>query len=615
MDLRRNLARFAGVMAALIALVPLGCARDVNDPDAADPFPVEVHMAFRTRGTFDAETWYFIVFNFTSTPTTTLAVNPIDRISNEDRADRWEMYIAYNRNQNGEETLVTLQRPRVPTVLPTARGPVDTATGDFDGNEIIDVAVACELDDIVQILRGTPITVIDPVFFLGAEDIETSAGESPIRIHADEMTGDTAVDLLIIYEGGGSPFYRLLPGDPANQDFLAGTDQPLPALPVDAVFGDFNADTETDFAVITTGEGAGDNALRIFTGNGAGVFAEAESIAIADNPRTVALGQLDDGGLDLVVADGGTGSAGSVQVFLNNGDATFDNGPVLPVEGNLRSAAIGTMFGTRGDIVVVFDDPQGQGAVAVFQNEEAAPLAAPAEGLLLDNGNPTYVIVHEAGNDAAADAVFVDGTAEGGQTLYIQRGDREPGATIGDPPTFEWNLETITYITGVGPTRIELADLDGNGVQDFVIPNSFDGAGGNSVSLAYGLGHYNYTNADVFWTDDLPELLVNQEWYISHAIGPNFIELTIDPALFFDLARLPPDRERGFNVTFMTATTAIDIERNPDQLGEVRDFLSAAINVPMQVDFYNDEQNLPLANQNIAPLDSQDIENWLVEVF
>src|SRR5262245_6141643 len=144
-----QLLRCLAVLAMFCLPALHGCARDVNDPEAADPFPVEVHMAFRTRGTFDAGTWYYIVFNFTSAPNTSLTVNPIDRISNEDRADRWEMYIAYNRNQNGEETLVTLQRPRVPTVLPTARGPVDTATADFDANGIMDVAVACSLDNIV----------------------------------------------------------------------------------------------------------------------------------------------------------------------------------------------------------------------------------------------------------------------------------------------------------------------------------------------------------------------------------------------------------------------------------------------------------------------------------
>ncbi len=103
-----------------------------------------------------------------------------------------------------------------------------------------------------------------------------------------------------------------------------------------------------------------------------------------------------------------------------------------------------------------------------------------------------------------------------------------------------------------------------------------------------------------------------QDWYLSHTVGPNFFELTIDPGLFYDLARQPPE---DFIVDFMTGTTGIHIDSNPDQLGEIRDNLSAPINIPMTIGHYDDEQNTPRANTDIAPVASEDIVDWRVEVF
>ena len=115
-----------------------------------------------------------------------------------------------------------VQRPNIPTLLPTARGPVDVTSGDFDGNEVIDIAVACNLDDVVQIMLGTPTTAINPVFYEDAFTVENASGPGPLRIHCSEMNGVAGEDMLVIYEGDGTtgPFYRLLPADVTNGNFL-----------------------------------------------------------------------------------------------------------------------------------------------------------------------------------------------------------------------------------------------------------------------------------------------------------------------------------------------------------------------------------------------------------
>jgi hypothetical protein len=82
---------------------------------------------------------------------------------------------------------------------------------------------------------------------------------------------------------------------------------------------------------------------------------------------------------------------------------------------------------------------------------------------------------------------------------------------------------------------------------------------GGASGTFYHETRHNYTSADIYWTDDQPESIVAQEWYLDHTVGPNFFELVVDPVLFYDLARLPPD---SFIVDFMTGTSAIEFDEN-----------------------------------------------------
>ncbi len=176
----------------------------------------------------------------------------------------------------------------------------------------------------------------------------------------------------------------------------------------------------------------------------------------------------------------------------------------------------------------------------------------------------------------------------------------------------EEDIELVTYLTGIRPTRIAVVNLDDDGEEDdLLIPNSFDGEGGNSVNLFYGLGKDNYTNADIYWVDMQPQLLSPQQWYLRHSVGPNFFQLVIDPALFWPQSQQPPE---SFIVDFMTGTRSIVYEDDPEWLGEIRDHLNTPVGVPITVDHFDDEQNSPRALEQIAN-DSEDIDFWEVEVF
>jgi len=119
------------ICALITTLLFASCARDVNIEGEEDPIPIEVKIAYRTSAPLDAVTWYYMVFNFTAAPSTDLASAPLDFISNEDRGANWELYVVLKRQAGGDDQLLTLQRPRVPTILPVADEPLDTAVGDL----------------------------------------------------------------------------------------------------------------------------------------------------------------------------------------------------------------------------------------------------------------------------------------------------------------------------------------------------------------------------------------------------------------------------------------------------------------------------------------------------
>src|SRR5690606_25944923 len=126
-------------------------------------------------------------------------------------------------------------------------------------------------------------------------------------------------------------------------------------------------------------------------------------------------------------------------------------------------------------------------------------------------------------------------------------------------------------LTGLQPTRIEVAPVDNLSRDELIVPHTSLDDGGNSISIFYGLGKSNYTTAERYWTDTLPDILSNTyPWYVASQFTQNAISLTIDPNVFYDLAEQRPE---NFTVQFFTCDRGINLLDNEDQLGEVRDQL------------------------------------------
>ncbi|MCC7479827.1 hypothetical protein IT575_15415 [bacterium] len=593
------------------------CARDVTGDVDAEPEPVLVRLGMRTQGNFEPDTWYYFVVNFSKYPTTTADTAPLPSISSEDRGRNWELYIMYHRDETLGEQLVTLQRPRVPTQIGTGLEPVDAVAGNFTPGDStpaeIDVMVACRGADRVQLVKGRELQLIDNLFFDEALSLDPLNGPAPYRLHSLDLDGDSDLDLAVIYqgrEGAGGPAIRFFLSD-GNGTFALQSEIALPEEPTDSLLTDINPDTNTaPELLVLTRNASGNGTLRIFNNDGAALngFTTGATVPVGLNPVQLSAGNLDADNLDLAVANRGPdGGNGSISVLLGGGDGTFTAGPVLAAVGNVTGVGIARFFGTGNDVSYTTLDGT-VGRTNVYLKETAEDFQA--DPISKDLGDrPQSMIAFDSNNDSRAETYIVNGIpGSGNSALLIERGTAVT-QTGSSGTSFGWNEIQIAYPVGREPSRIIPSILDGNGVQDLIITNSGSGTNGDSISLYYGLGKHNYTNADVFWTDETPQLLTTQPWYLSHSIGPNSIELEIDPRLFFDLTNEVPE---GFLFDWMTGTTDIQLTDNLLEDGEIREHFSSPGAVPFRVDVIDNEQTNPrVPIGDTAP--QQDIIDWYVE--
>jgi hypothetical protein len=617
-SLRINL--LARTLGALILATVLGlgsCAHDANSGLNIVPYPDEVRIAWSVRGNqFSPEYWYYTVFNLSRSPSVSQLDRPLDEISNENRAENWELYVGFHPG-SGSTELFTKQIPTGPTVIGTADGPSCTTTFDADGNAYGDIAVTCAEGGVTQLVRAIAVqeNLLLPIYFRPVETINT--GIRPWRCHNYDYNTDSNRDVVVLDQGNAAtpPFIRVLTGDGAA-GFTALANQPLGSdVLIDSVMDEFNNDTIGDLAVLSSNAAGTAWSLTVYLGNADGTFTAGAPIDAGSNALSLQSGFITTGIDSIVVADEGTGgSDGAVRVFDVAVDATLTARLEIPIPGRVFSAGFGNMFGSNQDIVACWQDgTTGQGRAGVFITDPDGVTATTPVQFSTLNNIPTYIIATETGNNQNTDVVLVMGDPDNlDQLLYIQEGGRFVPDSGTITSEFAWVNDTISYLSGLQPTRIEVAHVDVNGKLDLVVPNSSTQESGNSISLYYGLGKNNYTTAERYWTDSLPALLGSTtQWYVSAQFTNNQFELIIDPNVFYDQALQRPD---NMVVQFFTSDRGINLTDNQDQLGQVLDKLNDPVNIPMEVGFYTDEQINPLARTNQYSDADADVDDWQIQV-
>jgi len=308
--------------------------------------------------------------------------------------------------------------------------------------------------------------------------------------------------------------------------FLHDSRVGLAAGPEAIGVADFNGDQIPDIAA--TGDGF---ALAVLLGNGDGTFGNATVLPGGPNTSLAVADFNHDGKQDVAV-----GRLGSVDVYLGNGDGSFQAPVTYPVPGGAAMFLVaGDVSGDgRADLIAdagtsvavlindgngnfgpAIDYPAGDGYSAV---QTLAVADVDGDGLsdIVVAGNPLSVLHNEgAGVFGPPRILLTIGAASVGVADMNEDGIPDIVCGRGDPggPTFAGYVDVligngdgtfqapVETFAGIGPTRLLLQDMDGDGHVDAVVlisnlgPGTFfaavlkgNGTGGFSSVTRYPVG-------------------------------------------------------------------------------------------------------------------------------
>ena len=219
-------------------------------------------------------------------------------------------------------------------------GPKSIAVGDFDGNNVLDLAVTNYDANTVSILLGNGDGTFTP-----ANPPEVEVGDLPISVAVGDFDGNNILDLAVTNFDSNTVSILLGNGDgtfdPTNPtQLMIGElliNVPVGVFPTSISVGDFDSDENLDLAVAN----GGSDDVSILLGDGEGTFGPPTNFPVGSAPRSISVGDLnDDGNLDLATANL---DANTVSILLGHGDGTFTpaNGSPVPVGTEPRFIAVG----------------------------------------------------------------------------------------------------------------------------------------------------------------------------------------------------------------------------------------------------------------------------------
>lgn len=188
--------------------------------------------------------------------------------------------------------------------LPLGSGLIEAQTADLNGDGAMDIVAEVANEDRVAVLLGAGDgTFLDPLYL--------SAPDAPVSGAIGDFNGDDIPDIAIANFGYGSTNnISIFLGD-GSGGFAPRRDINCGGRVRSVVVGDINRDGKLD--LVATRYDLGN--LATLRGLGNGTFAAPISVTTGTYPWTVQLGDLDrDGDLDAVVVNGGDND---ISVFLN----------------------------------------------------------------------------------------------------------------------------------------------------------------------------------------------------------------------------------------------------------------------------------------------------------
>ncbi len=315
---------------------------------------------------------------------------------------------------------------------------------DVDGDSRIDLVTSNEGSGSLSVLTGT-----------GTVDFELTsgllAGTTPRYVAAADLDGDVDLDLIvanrvttgtvtILRNAGGGLFQ-------AVQTYAAGA-----APPYGTIVTDFDDDGNLDVAVTNSAFPPGK--VTVLLGNESGGFQPSTSFAAGPTPANLAVGDFDLNGFpDLAVPN--SWGANTVSVLLGKGDGTFFPVRTFNAGPSPESAAVGDVTGDGIPDIVVTNNTN-PGTISVLRGTGTGRFRGPFS--FAAGSFASGVAIGDFDGDGDRD-VAVTNVAETNALRVLLNASNGSFA----PP--------VSYSAGSLAIAIVAADFDGDSKLDIALTN------------------------------------------------------------------------------------------------------------------------------------------------
>lgn len=341
-----------------------------------------------------------------------------------------------------------------PTNIPGGINPQSIVAGHFNNDTHLDLAfihyASCCVSSSVTVLLGSG------TGSFSAAGLPIAVGSNASSLVAADFNNDGKIDLATTVSGTGFRSVAVLLGNGAGGFSVPNTFS-TSGNAMSMAEGDINGDGKRD--LVTANLNGFD--ISVLLGDGAGGFAAATKISLApENPRSITLGDLNmDSKLDIITAN----TSNNVMILIGTGTGTFGPPTQFSVGSSPQSVVIKNLNGDgRADLATA-----NSGTIAVLRGDGAGNFSSLTS---YAGSSPFFIAAADTNGDTKTDLIVADSSAN---SVAILLGDGVGGFT-----------GARTFNAGSVPFSVAQADLNGDGKLDLVVPNS----GQSSVSVMLGDG-------------------------------------------------------------------------------------------------------------------------------